>query len=184
MFTIAKMAVPLPLPLLLLLLIPSLSALAQSQDLPYYYNFTGYTQFIDASSQLASANVSLSLTFKFCQTDGVLVYASNTNLQRLHYFTVGIYRSQPFVEFDLGSDLREITVAATLLKNTWYTLDFHNFSAGSEGLTVTLDNRTTPFSTDPFNGFDFASLDGPLFIGGHPSPQQIEVQLPSDHEYC
>ena len=66
----------------------------------------GYTQFPVANEELRFANQSLSLTFKFCRTDGILLYAVDS--ERFLYFSIGLYRSRILVEFNLGNDLREV----------------------------------------------------------------------------
>lgn len=79
-------------------------ALSQS---PVYYGYLGYSEFPSLDQQLELANSSLSFRFKFCQSDGILLYA--TDSQRIRYFSVGVSRSKILIEFDMGEDIKEVT---------------------------------------------------------------------------
>ena len=52
------------------------------------------------------ANVSLSLSFRFCLRDGILLYATDSTGGL--YFSVGVYNSNIVVQFDTGGGLREV----------------------------------------------------------------------------
>ena len=79
---------------------------SETESLPTYYNFFGYSKFSSANEQLARANESISITFKFCQSDGVLMYARDG--ENMLYFALGVYRSRVLIEFNLGEGLREV----------------------------------------------------------------------------
>lgn len=83
----------------------SLTGLCSSQEV--YYGYLGYSYFPTANVQLAQGNESLSISFKFCQTDGILLYATDDS--RFLYFSIGIYQSRILIEFNLGNDLREVS---------------------------------------------------------------------------
>ena len=52
------------------------------------------------------ANVSLSLSFRFCLRDGILLYTTDSTGEL--YFLVGVYDSHIVVQFDTGDGLREV----------------------------------------------------------------------------
>ena len=52
------------------------------------------------------ANVSLSLSFRFCLHDGTLLYTTDSTGEL--YFLVGVYDSHIVVQFDTGDGLREV----------------------------------------------------------------------------
>ena len=81
---------------------------------PVYYGYLGYSEFPSLGQQLQPANSSLSFRFKFCQSDGILLYA--TDSQGLRYFSVGVSRSRILVEFDMGEDVKEVTHAQRHLR--------------------------------------------------------------------
>ena len=78
-----------------------------SVDATVYYGFDGYSKFPSANDNLSKANESISFEFKFCQTDGILLYA--TDEERVLYFAIGVYQSRILLEFDLGDGLREVS---------------------------------------------------------------------------
>ena len=69
-----------------------------------YYGYLGYSSF--QAQVLQYANSSISLSFKLCETDGILLYA--TDEANTRYFAIGVYRLRILVEFDLGDDIREV----------------------------------------------------------------------------
>ena len=52
------------------------------------------------------ANVSISLSFRFCLRDGILLYTTDSTGGL--YFSVGVYNSDIVVQFDTGDGLREV----------------------------------------------------------------------------
>ena len=52
------------------------------------------------------ANVSLSLSFRFCLRDGILLHTTDST--GVLYFSVGVYNSHIVVQFDTGEGLREV----------------------------------------------------------------------------
>lgn len=71
-----------------------------------YYGFTGYTRFPVASDVLTNAaNQSISFEVKFCQMEGVFLYATD---QEFKYFAIGIFQSRFLIQFDFGNGLREV----------------------------------------------------------------------------
>ena len=52
------------------------------------------------------ANVSLSLSFRFCLRDGILLHTTDST--GAVYFSVGVYNSHFVVQFDTGEGLREV----------------------------------------------------------------------------
>ena len=62
-----------------------------------------------------------------------------------------------------------------LLTNTWYTLELRHLSQGSSGIELYLNNHSVSVYFEAFSPVDFSILTGPLYIGGHPLPKQIEV---------
>lgn len=82
----------------------SLVLLGVSCQSSAYYGYLGYSAF--SAQVLQYANESISLSFKLCETDGILLYATDEG--NLRYFAVGVHRSKLLVEFDLGDDIREV----------------------------------------------------------------------------
>lgn len=85
----------------------SLILLGFSSSQEAYYSYHGYSFFSSGSEILSRANESLSLSFKFCQRDGILLYATGAS-PGTQYFSIGVYQSRILVEFNLGNDLREV----------------------------------------------------------------------------
>lgn len=71
-----------------------------------YYGLSGYSGYPNGSAQLVGANVSLSLSFRFCLRDGILLHTTDST--GALYFSVGVYNSHFVVQFDTGEGLREV----------------------------------------------------------------------------
>lgn len=80
---------------------------AQESGATVYYGLAGYSQFPQANTELARANESLSLVFKSCQKEGILLYA--TDAFRTRYFSIGLFRARVLIEFDLGEGIAEVS---------------------------------------------------------------------------
>ena len=66
-------------------------------------------------------------------------------------------------------------VGSTLSPNMWYNVTVTNLRYGNIGIELLINDVIVSISTHPFTGLDFNVLNGPLFIGGHQSLQNIEV---------
>ena len=71
------------------------------------YGLSGYSGYSAGSTQLVGANESLSLSFRFCFGDGILLHTTDSTGQL--YFLVGLYNSYILVQFDTGQGLREVS---------------------------------------------------------------------------
>ena len=62
-----------------------------------------------------------------------------------------------------------------LSSSVFYNLTLHNLRLGSQGFMVTLNG--SPLSTvhGTFSSVNFDVLNGPLFVGGHPSFPTLQV---------
>lgn len=89
---------------------------------PLYFGFDGYSKFSSADEPLVHANESIDFEFKFCQSDGIILYA--TDIERQLYFAIGVYQSRLLVEFDVGQSLREVRMIMILLHNDYILLFF------------------------------------------------------------
>ena len=74
-----------------------------------YYGLAGYSQFPHANEQLQRANESLSIGFRFCQTDGILLYA--TDAFNFRYFSIGVSGFRLLIEFNLGEGIGEVLIS-------------------------------------------------------------------------
>ena len=72
-----------------------------------YYGYLGYSYF--PAQVLQNTNDTISLYFKFCETDGILLYA--TSGDSIRYLAIGVYRSRILVEFYLSTieDVQEVS---------------------------------------------------------------------------
>ena len=95
--------------LLGVLLVSSEYSFAEPEE-PLYFGFDGYSKFSSANELLVHANESIDFEFKFCQSDGIVLYA--TDIERQLYFAIGVYQSRLLVEFDAGQSLREVSIIA------------------------------------------------------------------------
>ncbi|XP_019852025.1 PREDICTED: uncharacterized protein LOC100635691 [Amphimedon queenslandica] len=157
--------------------------LASSQEA--YYGYHGYSFFSSGSQVLSRGNESLSISFRSCQSDGLLLYATESS-PGTGYFSIGIYQSRILIEFNFGNDLREIIqTGSSLISNSWYRLDLLRLNEGSSGFSLLLNNESLSVQSDNFEGINFEFLDGPLYIGGHPNPVAISVlRLRSTLDAC
>ena len=67
-------------------------------------------------------------------------------------------------------------VGAALNANTWHEVTLTDLGGGSEVLQVSVDGSIASFTSsgaDPPP--DIELLDGPLYIGGHPSFTSVQV---------
>lgn len=87
--------------------------LSQNSTDAVYYGLAGYSQFPHANERLRRANESLSIGFSFCQTDGILLHATDTFNSR--YFSIGVSGFRLLVEFNLGQGIGEVHVRFSCL---------------------------------------------------------------------
>ncbi len=80
---------------LLVISFPSGLPLTRGQE-SIYYGLTGHTGYSSGSPELVGAGEELSLTFRHCLGDGVLLHARDS--QGEGYFAVGVYNLQILVE--------------------------------------------------------------------------------------
>ena len=85
----------------------SLSFLGLASSQEAYYGYHGYSFFSSGSQVLSRGNESLSISFRSCQSDGLLLYATES-LPGTGYFSIGLYQSRILIEFNFGNDLREV----------------------------------------------------------------------------
>ena len=83
----------------------SYPGIASSQEA--YYGYHGYSFFSSGSQVLSRGNESLSISFRSCQSDGLLLYATESS-PGTGYFSIGLYQSRILIEFNFGNDLREV----------------------------------------------------------------------------
>ena len=89
---------------------------------PAYYGLSGYTGYSVASTQLDGAGESLSLTFRYCLSDGILLHAEDSS--GALYFSLGVHNVQILVEFDTGEGLREVCTYTTVASSPSHTYFF------------------------------------------------------------
>ena len=71
-----------------------------------------------------------------------------------------------------------MTSNSSLAPDTWHTVELRGLGQGVSGFSVAIDNQTIPYTSSQkdFVGVDFSSLNGLLYIGGHPSFAAIRVK--------
>ena len=84
-------------------------AFSQNATDAVYYGLAGYSQFSHANERLLGANQSLSIGFRFCQTDGILLHA--TNALNSQYFSIGVSGFRLLIEFNVGQGIGEVPVS-------------------------------------------------------------------------
>ena len=61
--------------------------------------------------------------------------------------------------------------------NVWYTATLRNLSSGSQAVQLEVNNQTVLLIPGEFAGINFDVFDGPLYVGGHPSLDMIQVYI-------
>ena len=63
--------------------------------------------------------------------------------------------------------------------NVWYTATLHNLSSGtgSQGVRLEINNQPVLLTLGEFAGINFDVFNGPLYVGGHPSLDMIQVYI-------
>ena len=79
---------------------------SQQPSTSAFYGLSGYSGYSAGSTELVGANESLSLSFRFCFSDGILLHTTDSAGEL--YFLVGLYNSYILVQFDTGQGLREV----------------------------------------------------------------------------
>lgn len=66
--------------------------------------------------------------------------------------------------------------------NAWYTATLRNLTLGNQGVVLEINNDQVLLISREFAGINFDIFDGPLYIGGHPFLNTIQVciQMNSD----
>ena len=89
------------------LLSPSGQVLSQVSSSSAYYGLSGYTGFSVGSEQLSGAADFLSISFRYCPSDGILLHTTDSTEQL--YFSLGVFNLQLLAQFDSGAGLREVS---------------------------------------------------------------------------
>jgi len=61
--------------------------------------------------------------------------------------------------------------------NVWYTATLRNLSSGSQAVRLEINNQPVLLIPGEFAGINFDIFDGPLYVGGHPSLDVIQVYI-------
>ena len=92
---------------------------------------------------------------------------------RKYIYTIQTIANAVYVSTSLCQIMQQ---EGELSPNTWYNVSLENFDQGSEGFQLLIQNNVVQSSVDIFSPLDFSILNGGvLYIGGHPSPKNIEV---------
>ena len=62
--------------------------------------------------------------------------------------------------------------------NAWYTATLRNLTLGNQGVVLEINNDQVLLISGEFAGINFDIFDGPLYIGGHPFLNTIQVCTP------
>ena len=73
--------------------------------------------------------------------------------------------------------LQIIQTDSILQTNTWYNITISGLGQGSSNTQLYVNDATVSKTISPFDNVDFSVLNGPLYIGGHSSPQNIDVSI-------
>ena len=101
-------------------------AFSQNATDAVYYGLAGYSQFSHANERLLGANQSLSIGFRFCQTDGILLHA--TNALNSQYFSIGVSGFRLLIEFNVGQGIGEVPVS-NLPRISYFLIYFSSSSS-------------------------------------------------------
>jgi hypothetical protein len=142
-----------------------------------YYEEVGYTGYPVASSELtaAGASESLSLFFRYCAPDGLLLYA--TDQSGSLYLALGISSNHLLLEFDTGERKQQVLFQSIELESgVWYNATLRGLGgSGADAGDLQLEVNQELATVGNVTGVNFENLDGPLYIGGHPSISTIMV---------
>lgn len=62
-----------------------------------------------------------------------------------------------------------------ILSGVWYTVELVGLNQGGTNLSLLINGQGVQLSSSRFPGVSFNNLNGPLYIGGHPSLATVRV---------
>lgn len=61
--------------------------------------------------------------------------------------------------------------------DVWYDVTIRGLAEGHSNYVLEINGNMTTMIHEDFTQFNLSSLNGMLFIGGHPNPMEIEVSI-------